>query len=218
MTRGLAFDRMPNPAAASSSFSTSFQATENPISQSGIWTRGRQDGLDWNSPQTGPNADSSGQAAYAGGPTLISFDDSIAHLSAAYNANHYAQGTVYRQSGYAAGHELELLLRFNITAHTATGYECYWSLNDGIYFVRWNGALGDFTLLPGVDGNTASTGRVLKATAVGNLLTAYLDGSQILQVTDSTWATGHPGMGMGPFPAVLTLSSYAWSNYSAGNL
>lgn len=200
-------------------FSTAFPATENPISQGGIWTRGKVEGLDWNNPQTGANADASGQAVYAGSPTLVSFDDSIAHLSQSFAANHYAQGVVYKQSGYSpVGHELELLVRFNITAHSATGYEVYWSLNTGIYIVRWNGALGDFTSLANVDGNVPVTGSVLRAEAVAGRVTVFLNGAEILHADDSTWATGHPGIGFGPYPTVMTLSSYGWSSYAAGNL
>ena len=38
-------------------------------------------------------------------------------------------------------------------------------------------------------------GDVVKATIVGNVITVYKNGVQIAQATDSTYATGNPGVG-----------------------
>jgi hypothetical protein len=38
-------------------------------------------------------------------------------------------------------------------------------------------------------------GDVVKATIIGNTITAYINGVQIIQVTDSTYPNGSPGMG-----------------------
>lgn len=201
----------PLPADVST-FSTSFPLTENPISQGGAWTCGRAVGLDWNSPQS-----FAGIGAGPGAATSVSFDDSIAHLSG-FAADHYAQGTIYNTFSDGNGHETELLLRFQITAHNARGYEIYWSSNQGINIVRWNGAIGDFTLLTSVGSFVPTTGRVLKATIVGSLITVYVDGVSVLTWSDSTWTTGQPGMGFGPYPGVVVLNTFGWSAYSAGNL
>lgn len=196
----------------SASFSTNFPTNENPISQGGLWTCGRAVGLDWNSPQS-----ISGQGGFPGAATSVSFDDSIAHLSG-FNANHFAQGTVVNTVADGNGHETEILLRFNITAHSATGYEVYWSTNEGINLVRWNGPIGDFTYIDSNGSFTPSTGRVLKATVVGSLITVFVDGVPIISHSDSTWTTGNPGMGFGPYPGVVVLNSFGWSAYSAGNM
>ena len=45
---------------------------------------------------------------------------------------------------------------------------------------------------PGV---RVKTGDVVKATIVGNVITAYLNGIAVGTATDSTYTTGNPGMG-----------------------
>lgn len=44
-------------------------------------------------------------------------------------------------------HEVELLLRFQITAHDARGYEVMWGISGYLAVVRWNGPLADYTAL-----------------------------------------------------------------------
>jgi len=96
-----------------------------------------------------------------------------------------------------------LRLRTTITAHSITGYEFnFRATADGtqyVQIVRWNGPFGTFTYLNG--GLEAGldlalhNGDVISATAVGSTLTAYINGVQIRQVTDSTYSAGSPGMG-----------------------
>jgi hypothetical protein len=38
-------------------------------------------------------------------------------------------------------------------------------------------------------------GDIVKATIVGNVITAYINGVQVLQATDGTYASGSPGIG-----------------------
>jgi len=40
-----------------------------------------------------------------------------------------------------------------------------------------------------------ANGDVVKATIVGDVITVYINGVQINQARDSTYATGNPGMG-----------------------
>ena len=63
--------------------------------------------------------------------------------------------------------------------------------------VRWNGALGDFTLLSSHGGAQygVANGDVVKATVMGNVITVYLNGAQVNQATDDTYTNGSPGMG-----------------------
>ena len=61
--------------------------------------------------------------------------------------------------------------------------------------VRWNGALGDFTYIASTTGPGLKNGDVVEATISGDTITAYINGVEVLQGTDSTYATGDPGMG-----------------------
>jgi hypothetical protein len=72
-----------------------------------------------------------------------------------------------------------------------------------IQIVRWNGPLGDFTVIAddscGINGLSngigLSSGDVLKASVIGDTITAYINDAQVCQVTDSTYTNGSPGMG-----------------------
>jgi hypothetical protein len=94
-----------------------------------------------------------------------------------------------------------LRLRSSLSAHRCTGYEISNSLRKGksayLIIVKWNGPLADFTYLAQIGGAKygVTTGDVVKATIVGNVITAYKNGVKLAQVTDNTYATGNPGMG-----------------------
>jgi hypothetical protein len=66
-----------------------------------------------------------------------------------------------------------------------------------LIIVKGNGARGDFTVLSNLTGPQymAESGDVVKATVVGNLISAYKNGVLMGQVTDSTYSTGSPGIG-----------------------
>src|SRR5262245_41302768 len=163
----------PSPGG---SYSTTFAGTENPLSEGGAWVNGKSTGLAWN------NIQSSGGRA---GATHIMvsappYDDCMAHINPAFRAfaaNQYAQGTVYRAPGYTTGHEVELLVRCSITANVARGYEVYWSTNGGLYIVRWNGPINNFTVLAGYGAGLANAGDVMRVEAAGSLITVKINGS-----------------------------------------
>ena len=81
------------------------------------------------------------------------------------------------------------------------GYEISFkcSKTSGAYaqIVRWNGTRGDFTHLSLLAGAQygVTEGDVLKATIVGNVITGYINGVQVIQATDGTFLTGNPGIG-----------------------
>lgn len=202
-------------------FSTNFPATENPISQGGIWLNGLADGLDWTNIQTA-NGRSAATSKELSPPP---FNDSVACPKPSFRtftANHFSQGTAFRTPGYTVGHENELFVRMTISAHSITGYEIYWSNNQGLGLVRWNGAINDFTPLTwdqgGVTLGFATTGDILYVQAVGSVITAKLNGTIVGTKTDTTWATGQPGLGNNPFDASSTFFDYGWSLWTAGNL
>ena len=165
------------PPAPAASYSTNFNLTENPIS-AGRWINGKAVGLDWNDVQSVPGK------AYASA-LATGYDDDIAVLNTTFAANQYAQGTVYRVSGYSPGvsHEIELLLRFQVTAHNARGYEVLWGQTGEVNIVRWNGPLGDYTPLGAVSGpniGAAVDGDVLRAEIIGSVIKVYKNGSLVM--------------------------------------
>lgn len=197
------------------SYSTSFAATENPISESGRWKNGRAVGLDWNDMQTG-----SGNA-YGTAFSPAAYDDDIACLSC-FAAAHFVEGVIYRAAGYnpSQPHEIELLVRFQITAHNARGKEILINSQGGNEIVRWNGRLGDFTLLSasGIGTGTPVNGDVIRVEVRGNSIIVKKNGTQALSATDSTWTNGNPGMGVFSRQVDDILANFGWSSISAGDL
>jgi len=123
----------------------------------------------------------------------------------------------YRNPGDA--HEIELLLRFRISANNARGYEVLWGQDGVIAIVRWNGPLGDYTsLLEGPNIGAAVDGDTLRAEIVGTVVKVYKNGTLVATgPSNSTWTDGQPGMGFWPLPGA-TLASYGWKSYLAGNV
>ncbi len=200
------------------SYSTSFSLNENPVSEGGRWINGGAVGLDWHNVQTIPGR------AY-GASIVGGYDDDIAVLSTSFAADQYAQGTVYRAAGYApsGSHEIELLLRFRITAHNARGYEVLWggggATNGELAIVCWNGPLGDYTSLASTTIAPAVDGDVLRAEIAGSVIKVYKNGSLVLTgPSNTTWKDGQPGIGFWPTDrGGVTSANYGWSNFSAGD-
>jgi hypothetical protein len=86
-----------------------------------------------------------------------------------------------------------------------------------VQIVRWNGPLGSWTLLDARGGASYGirTGDVVKATAIGNVITAYINGVAVLQVTDSTYPGGSPGMGFYLQNATGKNSDYGFTSFTA---
>ena len=215
----------PCPAAPGSSYSTSFASTENPISEGGKWVNGEANGQNWSNVQTGSGNAYASRLVDANG--VCRYCDPIAHVSKSFitfNPNQYAQGTVHRVPGYSnvpCCHEIELLLRFDITAGNARGYEILWSQDGWMFIVRWNGPQSDYSELQSSGGPVAVAvdGDVLRA-EIGsdNIIRVYRNGALVLTgPPDATFPTGQPGMGFWPTPGA-TVSSYGWKDYVAGNL
>ena len=119
--------------------------------------------------------------------------------------------------------EVELRLRSSLSAHKATGYEILFRClkTDSAYaeIVRWNGPLGDFTYLSRAKGSRygVADGDVVKATIVGNVITAYINGVQVLQATDDTYATGSPGIGFYLEGASGANADYGFTSFRASD-
>lgn len=192
-------------------YSTNFDLTELPISEGNRWAN---NGSLWTKVRT------AGGLAYGTNGANDTYDDSYAYLSG-FGPNQEAQAVVYVSPALSGNaHEVELLLRWADSATTARGYECLFNFQGGMQIVRWNGAFGDFTVLPatGQDlGRNLVSGDIIKANIVGNVITAYVNGVQRLQATDTRWTSGQPGMGF--FKRTTGLNSdLALTSFSATTL
>lgn len=209
-------------ADAGASYATAFATDESPISEGGVWVRGKTDGVDWNDPKvSGGNACAS---VLSGNPNR--YNDSIAHLSGSFAADQFAEGVVYRAAGYdpsPSKHEVELLLRFQIAPNDARGYEIMWGVTGYLAVVRWNGPLGDYTPLydPGDPGiGPAVDGDVLRAEIHGGTITVHKNGALVATIdvtaAGNVWSNGKPGIGFWPVDGA-TPESYGWKSYQAGS-
>ena len=77
-----------SPAIAAT-YSTTFPAAENPISEGGNWINGGAVGLDWANVQTTPSLAFGTQSGSSG-----QYDDSTALLTGTWNPDHTAEATV----------------------------------------------------------------------------------------------------------------------------
>jgi hypothetical protein len=213
----------PCPTASSGAYSTNFPAAENPISEGGKWVNGG--GLDWQNVQTTTNkAFGTGFTGGSGGGSQ--YDDNLAHIAPAFRTfanNQFAQGVVYRASGYSPSnnHEVELLLRFSLTQDIARGYEILYSHDGWIVIVRWNGPLGNYTELASsrgpVSGNAAD-GDVIRAEITGGVIKVYKNGALALTgPNDTTWSSGQPGIGFWIRAPGTTIANYGWKSFTAGD-
>jgi hypothetical protein len=191
------------------SYSTNFPLDELPISEGGAWSHV---GTSWTFVQT-ENGYAHGTQTGQGG-----FDDSYARLSG-FPPDQRACAVIHKSSPSISG-EVEILLRLSDTKTTAKGYECFLHTN-GLYamIVRWNGVYGDFTSIAHVDEVTApQDGDILKATAIGDVITLYLNDEILAQATDSTYPTGNPGIGFYKDEHGGAPTEYGFKSYSATGL
>ena len=211
------------PSGGGRTYSTSFSANENPISEGGMWTNGGTVGLDWtNVSTTGGHA--------IGHQVGASYTDATAVLTGSWSSNQQASGKVYasgtlQENCYS---EVELRLRTTITSRKIRGYEVGFKVSpsSGAYLivVRWNGAVGNFTMLRRLDGAKygVKNGDVVTASVVGNVITVYKNGTKLTQVTDNTYTSGSPGMGFnlenGPAGCSGTNGKYGFTSFDAGDV
>jgi hypothetical protein len=198
-------------------YTTNFTKEENPLSEGGKWICGKTTGIDWN--------DFASKPGYAYGLQSQSGfhdDDGIAILSGAWAADQWAQATVFIKLGTKGGNEVELHLRHTMYAHYSAGYEIYWSVNMSPPYVsitRWNGARGDWTIIKQIFGTQygVANGDVIRATIIGNVISAYKNGVLQEQVSDSVFTTGAPGIGQWTDQEGCQNQLYGFTNFSAGD-
>ena len=201
------------------SYRTSFELDEDPISEGGRWVNGRTDGIDWADVLTEGGGAHGGRvrmavaerraeqgnlaaaSAEAEAP-LGDYDDPTAVLTGSWGPDQHATATVFsRNQTEDYFQEVELRLRSAIAPHSCTGYEVFWRClkTEDAYaeIVRWNGKIGGFTSLARRQGAAygVSDGDTVEATIVGNRITSYINGVEVLSATDDTYAGGSPGIG-----------------------
>jgi hypothetical protein len=190
----------PSPVVASvpaaprvNTYTTRFPLKEDPMSEGGRWMEGKTVGLDWGNISTTP-----GLAIGHAGPKR--FADATALLTGTWGPTQTAEAVVFSKKVFLYP-EVSLRLRSALSPHNCSGYEISNSLKSDesayLIIVRWNGGLADFTYLAQLRGKQygVTTGDVVKATIVGNVITAYKNGVQLGQATDNTYPNGNPGLG-----------------------
>ena len=179
-------------APTTGSYSTTFDRTETPLSESGMWRRAANNFT---------NVATSGGLAYGTNGVTNTYDDSYALLSG-FGPDQTLEAVIQRSASLntSVTHEAELLLRFADSTTGARGYECLFAFYGGVQIVRWNGTQGDYTVLPITAGSSSLgrnllTGDVIKATIAGNVISLYINGTLMARATDSAFTIGQPGIG-----------------------
>ncbi len=200
-------------------YTTRFPGTENPISENGEWINGKSVGLDWADVSTVPGLAFGTQSGSNG------YDDSTALLAGVWGANQSVTATVYSRSqrGGRIYEEVEIRLRSTLSPRRCTGYEVLFrSLKNSdsyVQIVRWNGPLGDFTYLADEKGVKCgiSNGDTVKASIIGNVITAYINDVPVAQAADGTYSSGNPGMGFFIQGTPAANRDYGFSRVSASD-
>ena len=202
ITFSLAFALFARTLAQGGTYSTNFPLTENPISENGAWINGKAVGLDWSDVSTTGGFARGQQTPDAGG--LKNFNDATALLAGSWGPDQTAQAVVRNvTTDRSAVMEVEIRLRSTMTAHNSAGYEVYWSAqpaNPYLTIARWNGVLGSYAnLAETTQGVSIKTGDTLKASIVGTVITAWINGVQKLQYNTAgdsiKFSSGSPGIG-----------------------
>ena len=197
------------------SYRTNFELDEDPVSEGGIWLNGGANGLDWVNVVTrnglahgaattvmhSPAVDAAAPLDQYGHHSAL-YDDPTALLKGEWGRNQYAKARVFsRNQTEKCFQEVELRLRSTITPHACTGYEVFWSCRKTesayAYIARWNGKQQDWTQLGLLTGAQfgVKDGDLVEATIVDNVIRSYINGVEVMTVTDDTFDSGSPGIG-----------------------
>ncbi|UCB46847.1 MAG: hypothetical protein JSV25_05350 [Spirochaetota bacterium] len=201
------------------SYSTRFRLDEDPISEGGIWINGKKDGIDltdivtkngvaygglcrMNVPESRAEQGNLEVSDSGKAVPLGDYDDPTAVLTGIWGKNQHGKAKVFsRNQTEEFFQEVEIRLRSTITPHRCTGYEVFWRClkteNAYAEIVRWNGKIGDFTSLRRLTGSQygVKDGDWVEATIFGNVIKSFINGVEVMSVTDDTFDTGSPGIG-----------------------
>jgi hypothetical protein len=199
------------------SYSTEFALDETPISEGGMWLNGRSDGVDWADVVTRNGVAYGGETrmdvaerraeqgnladADADDP-VGDYDDPTAVLSGEWGRNQHGKGLVYSKNPTDEYfQEVQIRLRHTIRPNFCSGYEIFFRClkTDAAYaeIVRWNGPVGDFTSLQRHTGAQYGVqhGDLIEATIEGDVIKGFINGAEVISVTDDTFDSGAPGIG-----------------------
>ncbi len=123
-------------------------------------------------------------------------------LAGEWGPDQHGRGVVYSKNPTAEYfQEVQIRLRSTIEPHVCTGYEvffrCLKSEEAYAEIVRWNGAIGDWTSLERHEGAEFGVehGDVIEATIEGDRIRGFINGKEVIAVTDGAYAAGAPGVG-----------------------
>ncbi len=213
----------PTPAGLHGPYRTDFPRAENPLSEDGQWYNGQADGLDWADVRTTPGF-AFGTEIGGSRPDPQKYDDSTALLKGTWGPNQTVQATVHSVNQNQDGkvwEEVELRLRSSISPHRCMGYEimfrCAKTPQAYCNIARWEGPLGKFTFVKQMGGSKygVKNGDMVKATIIGNVITVYINGVQMFQVTDDKFTSGNPGMGFFIDGATGVNGDFGFSSFMA---
>jgi hypothetical protein len=176
-------------------YSTRFERNEDPISEGGRWLNGAKDGLDWYNVVT-ENGVAHGTESHG------AYTDPTALLAGKWGKNQTGKARVFsRNQTEKYYQEVEIRLRSKLSPHRCTGYEVFWRClktpSAYVEIVRWNGKVGDWTSLKKLTGARygVKDGDLVQATIFGNVIKGFLNGVEVISVTDKTFSEGNPGIG-----------------------
>jgi len=213
----------PWSGATHGPYETGFPRTENPISEGGKWLNGHADGLDWTDVRATPGF-AFGTEIGGHRPAPQKYDDSTALLKGTWGPDQTVQATVHSINPNQDGkvwEEVELRLRSSLSPHNCTGYEvmfrCSKSSQAYCNIARWEGPLGKFTMLKETYGSEygVKDGDVVKATMIGKVLTVYINGVRMIQLSDDRFANGNPGVGYYLEGATGVMGDFGFSSFIA---
>lgn len=193
LDEGGSFHEAPLADDGSGFFTTSFATNGNLGTVESGWKTGLRDGGLWTDPVITAHVALSSQTS---NPRAPPFDDSIAHRTG-FSADHYVELTINRNSP-SGEHEIEGLLRFDITPNNARGYEIDIIMDSGVIVVAWNGPAGNYSPLTGLIATNCTflNGDKYRCSIVGSLITVTCNGATVLTISDTQWTTGQPGLGL----------------------
>jgi len=176
--------------AIAKTYTTNFPATENTVSEAGVWNTCA---ASWTHIASSPGFAHGTQSGNNG------YDDSYGFLSGF--ANDHEVSMTIKLIGTA--NETEALLRWRTSGNNTYGYEVLLNNGGGIQIVSWNGPLDDFTVLSYSQAFSAPavTGDVFRAKIIGNVITPSLVHNGVTQTLPSFTDTsnlhpdGQPGVG-----------------------
>ena len=199
-------------------YTTTFSLTEDPISEGGNWINGKAVGLDWSDVRT-----VNGMAVGLQ-PGTRGTDDATALLAGTWGPNQTVTATVHTTNPSSSFfEEVELRLRSTLSAHECTGYEVLFGLrNDAsayVSIVRWNGPFNDWTTLDAYGGSQyiLREGDVVMGVISNQTISAYINGVKVMQVTDSTFSSGSPGLGFYLANATGVNTDYGFTSFTASD-